>query len=128
MAAAATAAPGACHNAMLIPPASNPAETPPTVTGDRDDLTAATPTVSGPAGTELLTRFFGLLRISSDRYGKAFKDLQLEILPHLDDAGTRLEITVEVRAHREGGFSAEKRRIVSENAQVLKFEQADFEH
>ena len=76
---------------------------------------------------EALSRFFGVVKISGDRYGKALKDLQLEILPHLDDPEAELEITVEIRARRDGGFSEEKRRIVSENAQVLKFEQADFE-
>ena len=71
--------------------------------------------------------FFGLLRIGRERYGRAFKDLQLEILPHLDDPETELEITVEIRARRNGGFTQEKQRIVTENARVLKFEQADFE-
>ena len=76
---------------------------------------------------DLALNFFGLLRIGRERYGKAFKDLQLEILPHLDDPETELEITVEIRARRRGGFSDEKQRIVTENARVLKFEQADFE-
>ena len=76
---------------------------------------------------DLALHFHGLLRIGGERYGKAFKDLQLEILPHLDDPETELEITVEIHARRDGGFSEEKQRIVTENAQVLKFEQADFE-
>ena len=76
---------------------------------------------------DLALHFHGLLKIGRERYGKAFKDLQLEILPHLDDPETELEITVEIQARRDGGFSEEKQRIVTENAQVLKFEQADFE-
>jgi Protein of unknown function (DUF499) len=76
---------------------------------------------------DLAIHFHGLLKIGRERYGKAFKDLQLEILPHLDDPETELEITVEIHARRDGGFSEEKQRIVVENAQVLKFEQADFE-
>jgi hypothetical protein len=90
---------------------------------------------SGPIGRDApstfgkrrVSNFFGLLRISGDRYGKAIKDLQLEILPHLDDPETELDITVEIRARRGSGFSDEKQRIVTENARVLKFEQADFE-
>ena len=83
---------------------------------------------TAPFGKNEVSRFFGLLRISGERYGKAFKDLQLEILPHLDDPDTELEITVEIRARRDGGFSDEKQRIVKENAQVVKFEQAEFEN
>jgi hypothetical protein len=82
---------------------------------------------TGPFGGREVSRFFGVMKISGQRYGKALKDLQLEILPHLDDPETKLEITLEIRAHRDGGFSEDKRRVVSENAQVLKFEQADFE-
>jgi hypothetical protein len=76
---------------------------------------------------DLAHHFHGLLRIGGERYGKAFKDLQLEILPHLDDPETELEITVEIHARRNSGFSEEKQRIVTENARVLKFDQADFE-
>lgn len=75
----------------------------------------------------LSSHFSGLLRIGGERYGKAFKDLQLEILPHLDDPETELEITVQIRARRGRGFSEEKRRIVTENARVLKFEEAEFD-
>jgi predicted AAA+ superfamily ATPase len=83
---------------------------------------------TAPFGNNEVSRFFGLLRISGERYGKAFKDVQLEILPHLDDPDTELEITVEIKARRDGGFSDEKQRIVKENAQVLKFKQAEFEN
>ena len=100
-------------------PIGGPAITEPGTTG-----TDTTP----PFGRkDLLSHFYGLLKIGGERYGKAFKDLQLEILPHLDDPDTELEITVEIRARRAGGFTADKQRIVSENARVLKFEQADFE-
>jgi hypothetical protein len=80
-----------------------------------------------PGKKDLALHFHGLLKIGRERYGKAFKDLQLEILPHLDDPETELEITIEIHARRDSGFSEEKQRIVTENAQVLKFEQADFE-
>ena len=59
----------------------------------------------------------GCMKIGGERYGKAFKDLQLEILPHLDDPETELEITVEIQRPADGGFSEEKQRIVTENAQ-----------
>jgi hypothetical protein len=91
---------------------------------------------SGRAGTgttlpfgrkDLPSHFYGLLEIGGERYGKAFKDLQLEILPHLDDPDTELEIIVEIRARRIDGFTADKQRIVTENARVLKFKDAKFE-
>jgi Protein of unknown function (DUF499) len=109
-------------------------ETPPPPSGEHGPAGAAAQgrevggTGTSPSsGTREPSRFFGVVKIGGDRYGKAFKDLQLEILPHLDDPETELEITVEIRARRDGGFGEEKRRIVSENAEVLKFEQADFE-
>jgi hypothetical protein len=74
-----------------------------------------------------LTHFLGVMRISGDRYGKALKDLQLEILPHLDDPETELTITVEIQAIRPSGFTEEKRRAVSENAGVLNIDPAVFE-
>jgi hypothetical protein len=76
---------------------------------------------------DLAFLFHGLLKIGGGRYGKALRDLQLEILPHLDDPETELEITVEIHARRDDGFSEEKQRIVTENAKVLKFEDARFE-
>ena len=74
-----------------------------------------------------LTHFLGVMKISGDRYGKALKDLQLEILPHLDDPETELTVTVEIQATRLAGFTEEKRRIISENAGVLKIEPAVFD-
>ena len=76
---------------------------------------------------EPLAHFLGVMKISGDRYGKALKDLQLEILPHLDDSETELTVTVEIQATRLAGFTEEKRRIVSENARVLKIDPAVFE-
>jgi len=77
---------------------------------------------------DLASHFHGLLRIGGERYGKALKDLQLEILPHLDDPETELEITVEIHARRDSGFGEEKQRIITENAKVLRFEDARFEN
>jgi hypothetical protein len=74
-----------------------------------------------------LTHFLGVMTISGNRYGKALKDLQLEILPHLDDPETELTVTVEIQATRPAGFTEEKRRIVSENARVLKIDPTVFE-
>ena len=95
--------------------------------GDAGDHATSTeqapvPVVKGPP-----QHFHGWIKISGDRYGKAFRDLQLEILPHLDGPDSELEITVDIRARRPSGFSDDKQRIVTENAAVLKFEDARFE-
>jgi hypothetical protein len=110
------------HRETGVPGEEEPAATP---AGRQNEVGAAA--TSGPFGKkDRALSFFGLLRIGGERYGRAFKDLQLEILPHLDDPDTELEITVEIRAQRSGGFTEEKQRIVAENARVLNFEQADF--
>ena len=128
---------------LLVVPERALAQVPPPPQTQSEGTETGAPSNGGPASTEsgtagtsatlpfgrkdLLTHFYGLIEIGSERYGKAFKDLQLEILPHLDDPDTELEITIEINARRVDGFTADKQRIVTENARVLKFRDAKFE-
>lgn len=73
------------------------------------------------------TRFFGVYRIASDRYGRDFARIGQEILAYLESAGADLEITLEVQARQPGGFAPETIRTVGENAATLRFDQASFE-
>jgi hypothetical protein len=50
------------------------------------------------------------------------------VLQHLTSGnGVRLEMRVEITAHKEDGFSDDKVRVATENAKVLKFDQFGFE-
>jgi predicted AAA+ superfamily ATPase len=74
------------------------------------------------------TRFHGVFRVDSEKYGRDLTKLQTEILPHLADPDTgELTITVEVEATWPDGFPDDKIRIVTENARVLKFDQSNFD-
>lgn len=87
---------------------------------------------SGGAGTPVQpqrpTRFFGVVDIDPQRYGREFTRLQQEIIAHLaaTDGGS-LRITVELEATLADGFGEGTARTVSENARVLRFDRAEFE-
>lgn len=79
-----------------------------------------------PAGPRPRSRFFGVYRIRSAFYAKDLNRLQAEVLTHLANAGD-LELTVEITAHKADGYTDDEIRTVSENARVLKFDQATFD-
>ncbi|HZV26256.1 MAG TPA: hypothetical protein VFG00_08190, partial [Acidothermaceae bacterium] len=91
-----------------------------------------------PGGTEVqrpavvdepqTTRFFGVVKVSPERYGRDMGRVAQEILQHLAAAsGTELEVTIEVSAQSKEGFTPETIRTVTENAKTLKFDQFGFE-
>lgn len=74
------------------------------------------------------SRFFGVYAVDPERYSRDLTKLSQEILQHLAaDPDTELEITVEIKARREGGFSDDKVRVITENASVLKFKPFSFD-
>ena len=71
------------------------------------------------------TRYFGVYRVDPERYSRDLTRLSQEILQQLAALdGVDLEVTVEVHARREEGFTDDKVRVVSENARTLRFEQS----
>jgi predicted AAA+ superfamily ATPase len=73
-------------------------------------------------------RFFGVMQVSPERYGRDLTKISQEILQHLASVeGAQLEIKVEISAVRPGGFPDDKVRIVTENANTLKFQPFGFE-
>jgi hypothetical protein len=85
-------------------------------------------TIGTPAPPSKRTRFFGVVEIDSQRYGREFTRLQQEIIAHLVATETSsVRITVELDATRPDGFGDDTVRTVSENARVLRFDRADFE-
>ncbi|HEY9472985.1 MAG TPA: AAA family ATPase, partial [Mycobacteriales bacterium] len=74
------------------------------------------------------TRYFGVYRVSTERYGRDLANLGQEILSQLAAVdGADLEVTVEVHARRPEGFPDDKVRTVLENARTLHFTQSGFE-
>jgi hypothetical protein len=74
------------------------------------------------------TRFFGVLTVDPERYGRDFTRLSQEILQQLTSLdGVQLEIHVEIHAKRASGFPDDKVRTVLENARTLRFDQSSFE-
>ncbi|MHB8448967.1 MAG: Swt1 family HEPN domain-containing protein [Mycobacteriales bacterium] len=78
-----------------------------------------------PAAT---TRFYGVVKVSPERYGRDMSRVAQEILQHLAAASSaELEVTIEVTAVSADGFTPETIRTVTENAKTLKFDQFGFE-
>src|SRR6266536_5118790 len=74
------------------------------------------------------TRFFGVARISPERYARDLTRLSQEIIQHLAaPEGVELEIRVEISASKPDGYPDDKVRNVTENARTLKFETYGFE-
>ena len=87
----------------------------------------ASGTEARPSSEQKPTSFVGRVTVDPERYGREFTRLQQEIIAHLAAVeGGTLQITVELRAHQPEGFSQSTVRTISENADVLRFEQADF--
>ena len=74
------------------------------------------------------TRFFGVARISPDRYARDLTRVSQEIIQHLAaPEGVELEIRVEIAARNPDGYSDDRVRNVTGNARTLKFESYGFE-
>ena len=74
------------------------------------------------------TRYFGVYKLDSERYGRDLTRLSQEILQHLASMdGANMEVTVEVHATKPEGFPDDKARVILENARTLHFEQSRFE-
>jgi len=93
------------------------------VTGDQPRQPPPPPPL-GPKNA----RFFGVARISPDRYARDLTRLSQEIIQHLAaPEHAELEISVEITARNPDGYPDDKVRNVTENARTLKFETYGFE-
>lgn len=70
----------------------------------------------------VLARFFGSVKIDSDRYARDIGNVTREVIDRLAGAGARLDITIDVQATKPDGFDESEVRTISENARVLKFD------
>ncbi|PPH37214.1 AAA family ATPase [Rathayibacter sp. AY1E3] len=70
----------------------------------------------------VLARFFGSVKVDSDRYARDIGNVTREIIDRLAGAGAKLDITIDIQASKPGGFDESEVRTISENARVLKFD------
>ncbi|MBM7500903.1 putative AAA+ superfamily ATPase/ribulose bisphosphate carboxylase small subunit [Brachybacterium muris] len=84
---------------------------------DSDSLSPAEPVLEAA-----LARFFGSVKIDSDRYSRDIGNVTREVIDRLSGAGARLEITIDIQATKPEGFDEAEVRTISENARVLKFD------
>jgi hypothetical protein len=106
--------------AVVTPPIDLPGGTIPT-----DALVTPTPGVVEPKAS---TRFFGVYEVDPERYSRDLNRLSQEILQHLSSIdGVDLGITIEIHAAVKEGFTADKIRVILENARSLKFKNSSFE-
>ncbi|WP_311347755.1 DUF499 domain-containing protein [Corynebacterium durum] len=76
----------------------------------------------GSAVEDALIRYFGSVKINSDRYSRDIGNVTREIIDRLVGTGAELEITIDIQATKPEGFNETEVRTINENAQVLKFD------
>lgn len=70
----------------------------------------------------LVTRFFGSVKIDSERYSRDISMVIKEIVDRLAGTGAKLDITLDIQASKPEGFDESEMRTISENARTLKFD------
>ena len=90
------------------------------------DFTIEDPTPA-PDATRSPVRYFGSVRVDPTRYSRDIGNVTREIIDRLVGAGAKLEITIDIQATKPVGFDESERRIISENAATLKFNDSAFE-
>jgi predicted AAA+ superfamily ATPase len=119
---------------LIVKPEVAKAQLPEVVTPPVDVPGATTPaptsviTTPGVVEPKASTRFFGVYEVDPERYSRDLNRLSQEILQHLSSIdGVDLDITIEIHAAVKEGFTADKIRVILENARSLKFKNSSFE-
>lgn len=73
------------------------------------------------------TRFYGVKTLNSEKIALDFKNVADEIIANLRQDDINLVVKIEIEAVKSTGFKEGQIRVVSENAQTLKFDQSGFE-
>jgi predicted AAA+ superfamily ATPase len=103
----------------LAQPEPEPTETPGSI-----DIPGGGGPDTGTAEERVPTRFQAAVRLDPLRAARDFSRVAEEVLSHLASLeGTDLKITVEIAARRSDGFPEAVIRVVTENANTLRFEQ-----
>ena len=83
---------------------------------------------AAPAGPAPPTRYYGRLKLDSNRWAKTAADVAEAIVDQLARTdGAEVSITIEVEAESPQGFDDRVQRTVTENATTLKFNTTEFE-
>jgi hypothetical protein len=72
-------------------------------------------------------RFFGSVKLDPHRASTQMGTILEEVIGHLNAAGAQVEVSLEIESRLPAGFSDQVRRVVSQNATDLKFDQVGFE-
>lgn len=80
------------------------------------------PSEAESAMEAVLARFFGSVKIDSDRYARDIGNVTREVIDRLAGTGARLDITIDIQATKPEGFDESEVRTIGENARVLKFD------
>lgn len=80
-----------------------------------------------PSAPRLPNRFYGRVSVDPVRMLRDLGEIADAVVAQLSRADAEVNITVEIEARTEKGFTDEVRRIVAENARTLKFESHEFE-
>ncbi len=100
-------------------------EATPPATGDGDVDSGADGEVGAPSAVR---RFYGVVTVDPDRLGRDAGRIAQEVAAHLNGlVGTDMEVTIELRATNDEGFPEEVIRVVTENANALRFRSHGFE-
>ncbi len=83
--------------------------------------------VAPPAGSAKPRRFHGSVVLRSDRLSLEFGRVVQEVVQHLADSATTVEVAVEIAAGSPDGFDEAVIRTVTENARTLHFSDQGFE-
>ncbi len=84
---------------------------------------------AAPASPALPTRYYGRLKLDSNRWAKTAADVAEAIVDQLARTdGAEVSITIEVEAESPQGFDDRAQRTVTENATTLKFDATEFEN
>jgi hypothetical protein len=96
-------------------------EGPAAESGEKPD-DASRPTV------QVRRRFYGVAPVSPERLGRDAGRIAEEVVAHLAGLdGTEVEVTLEIKAHNDVGFPEPIVKLVSENADALRFRDVGFE-
>ena len=86
------------------------------------------PTPAGPGPQPLPTRFFASIDVDPDRPARDVGKIADEVITHLSTLPrAKVKVTVEIAAEVPGGVPEQTQRIVTENAQTMKFRTHGFE-
>ena len=92
------------------------------------DSPASTPLAAdAPISPGKPRRFHGSVALRSERLSLEFGRVVQEVIAHLSDASTNVEVTIEISASAPDGFDEPVIRTVTENARTLHFSDQGFE-